>query len=163
MVSASIPGRRTLVEGNRTLEVAGVLTGPVDLLKPVTWGPVRFWQQDGRVHFEVVLDVTGRPDEEMEPLLERVGPAVQAAVAAACGVAVEAHVSGWSYPAGELRHVGTAVTIAWAVHIGLEAEAEAAPQGQAALEAVLKGADHRLAELYKVYLLGVRAVQMIAH
>jgi len=36
--------------------------------------PARFWKQDGRVYFEVVLDVADRRAEEM-----RVGPAVQAA------------------------------------------------------------------------------------
>jgi hypothetical protein len=46
------------------------------------------------VHFEVTLDIADRPTEEMDALLKRVGPAVQAAVAAACGAAVEAHVSG---------------------------------------------------------------------
>ena len=49
----------------------------MDLVEPVTWGPARFWPQDGRVHFEVVLDVADRPAEEMDALVERVGPWVK--------------------------------------------------------------------------------------
>ena len=139
-----------------------MLTGPVDLVEPVTWGSARFWKKDGQVHFKVVLDVAERRDEEIEPLLERVGPAVEAAVATACGAAVEAHVSGWRYPTGTRRSVGKALSIRWTVQVGLDAGHEAAQRGQAVLEAVLDRADARLPKLYEVYLLGVRAVQTIA-
>ncbi len=151
------------MENKRTFTAGGVLSGPVDMISaPVTWGPLRFYEEDGRVHFELKLDVSGRRDEEVAPLLERVGPAVEAAVAAASGAAVQAHVSGWSYPAGQVYQVGSAITLAWDVNVGLDAFDGAAGRGQAALEAVLEGDDRRLRDLYEVYLLGVRAVQTVA-
>jgi len=108
------------------------------------------------------MDVSDVVDDGMEPLVRRVGPAVRAATGAACGAAVQVDVLGWSYPAGDLRRVGKALPIRWSVQVGLDTTVEAASRGQAALEAVLEGADVRLDELYKVYLLGVEAAQTIA-
>lgn len=98
----------------------------------------------------------------MAAVLERVGPAVQAAVAAACGAWVDVTVSGWSYPHGELRTVGRAQGTSWAVRVNVDSGEVAAGHGREALDAVLGGPDWRLAELYEVYLLGVRAVQTTA-
>ncbi len=114
------------------------------------------------MHFELELDAAARGDEEMEALLNRVAPAVEAAVAAASGAAVQAHVSGWSYPHGGLRRVGRAAVISYGINKGIAAEGDAPERGQAALAAVLEGGDRRLRQLYDVYLLGVRAVQSIA-
>jgi hypothetical protein len=143
-----------------TLEATGVLTGPVDLAEQVIWGPLRLWQQDGRIRFEMNVEIDDRPAEEMEVLVQRVGPAVRAAVAAASGAAVDVDVSGWSYPTGELRRVGSTLRTGWAIHVSLQADT--APQAESALKAVLGGSDPRLADLYEVYLLGVQAVQTIA-
>lgn len=151
------------MKDERMLQAEGVLIGPVDLVAQVNWGPVRLWpEEDGRVHFELLLDVAGRPDDDMEPLLMRVEPALQAAVAAACGAAVTAQLSGWSYPQGEVRNVVSSFVSRSAVLAGLDTTAAAGESGLCVFRAVLEGDDRRLAELYEVYLLGVQAAQTIA-
>jgi len=138
------------------------LIGVIDLAKPVVFGPVEFWEQDGRLRFKVSFDVAGKTVEEIETLLVRLGGAVEAAVAAATGAAVEAHVSGSSYPYpdSDLRRVTSSLHTSWNVRVGLDAGAKAA--AEAAFGAVVDGTDPRLPELYVVYLLGIRAVQTIA-
>lgn len=151
------------MKDERMLQAEGFLVGPVDLVAQADWGPARLWaEEDGRVHFELLLDVAGRPDDDMEPLLQRVEPALQAAVAAACGAAVTAHLSGWSYPRGELRNVVSSVVSRSAVLAGLDITTGAGERGLRVFQAVLEGEDRRLAELYEVYLLGVQAAQTIA-
>jgi hypothetical protein len=148
----------------RVLEASGTLDGSVDVPEPVTWGALRLSpDKDGRPRFELRLDVSGLPDEGIGAVLGRVGPAVQAAVAAACGAWVDVTVSGWSYPHRELRRVGKAQGSSWAVRVNVDSgDGIAAGHGRDALHAVLGGPDRRLAELYEVYLLGVRAVHTTA-
>lgn len=148
---------------DRVFEASGSLNGPVDVPEPVTWGrcACRRTRTDGHAS-SCFLDVSRLPDEGMAAVLERVGPAVQAAVAAACGAWVDVTVSGWSYPHGELRTVGRAQGTSWAVRVNVDSGEVAAGHGREALDAVLGGPDWRLAELYEVYLLGVRAVQTTA-
>jgi hypothetical protein len=152
------------IRGNsRTLEATGVLAGLVDASKGrVAFEPVEFWDEDSETHFKLEIDVGGKPIAEIEALIGRIQPAIVAAVAAASGVAVEARLLGWSYPYPdrELRRVTSQMPIRWNVRVNLEPSGRA--WGQAALEAVLSGADVRLPGLYDLYTLGVRAAQSIA-
>ena len=144
------------------LQVTGVILGPLDLVQPLNWAPARLWSQDGEVRFEVVLDVDGRDEQALATLKELCAPAVEAAVMAATGTAVEAVFTGSSSPVGGMRRVTASVPVRWAVRAAVDSDPGTARLGQSVLKAVLLGADRRLPELYKVYILGVQAVQTIA-
>lgn len=52
--------------------------------------------------------------------------------------------------------------VSWNVRVGIDRTPEDVQHGETVLQTVLLGNDRRLAELYKVYRLGVEGVQTIA-
>jgi len=147
----------------RLLTASGTIEGLIDLAKPASWGPVELWPENGEVHFRVALDITDRVDEEMEQLIDRVAPAIEAAVAANCGASVRVHLLDHSYPhrTGSLNAVGKRLTLSSSTRVAVNMDPKS-DRGQHTLEALLDGADLRLAKLYEVYLLGLRAIQTVA-
>jgi hypothetical protein len=144
------------------LEATGFLTGPLDVAEPVQIGGLRLAQEDGRVRFDVEFDVAGLDGPEKQDLVGRIKPAVSAAVAAATGTAVEVELSHWSYPNGELRRIGRDLEMRYAILAGIDGSPDVISRATQVFTTVAHGADLRLAQLFEVYVLGVRAAQTIA-
>jgi hypothetical protein len=146
------------------LTATGFIEGPVNLITDeLQWPPVTLRKKGEQVHFDASMVVTGRDEDEILDLKSRIGPAVEAAVVASCGAATRAEVTEWSYPNGPLtRREGVGLGFRFNVLVGIDRTPEDVRHGEAVLRAVLLGNDKRLAELYKVYRLGVEGVQTIA-
>ncbi len=90
-----------------------------------------------------------------------VAGAVEAAVAANCGVAVRAHVEGMHRPnARGIRRVTKHQATTWDIRVLAKTDSDSVQRAASTAALVLQGG--RLQELYDVFLLGVRATQTIA-
>jgi len=152
----------TSVNPGTTLIASGTISGLLELTAPVRTGPLWLTPEQDHIGFIVELDVAGKTPAECSELIDRIQPAVQAAVVAATGTAVRAHLVEWSYPNGDLDRIGKQLRSDWSIRAGWPEGLEPISSAQDAFAAITLGADDQLADLYKVYLLGVEAVQTIA-
>ncbi|WIM98632.1 hypothetical protein ACTOB_002236 [Actinoplanes oblitus] len=145
-----------------TLIASGTIDGLLELTDPIRMAPLYLVPEADHVRFDIELDVTDKSPADCRQLLDRIPLAVQAAVAAATGTAVQAHLTEWSYPNGGLRQIGNQIRSEWSIRTGWPAEPDRAAAAWDAFAAVAVGADRQVADLYEVFLLGVQAMQTIA-
>ena len=134
------------------------------IVTPATFGPVSLHEHDdGTIGFEVKAAVPVVDD--LQPLLQRVALAVEAAIAAAFKVGVQVQNRTWTYARPgqpELRNPSAVRGQVMSVSLTATPFEETEERGRSTAEAVLCGSDERLAELYEVYLLGLRGVSTVA-
>jgi hypothetical protein len=145
-----------------TLLASGTIDGLLDLTDSIRTGPLHLVPGTEHIRFDIELDVTGKAPDDCQQLVDRIPLAVQAAVAAATGAAVRAHLTEWSYPNGRLRRIGSQIRSEWSIRAGWPDHPARAAAACDAFTAVAIGADRQVADLYEVFLLGVQAMQTIA-
>ena len=129
------------------------------LTLPATYGPVELWEREGAVHFRA--QVVGEHPSDYPALVRRMQLAVEAGVAAATGISCTAtpDLTTYSVDGRPALNIGVGASAT----ITVTAAPDASERAAEAARAVLLSSDERLAELWEVYLLGLRALTTVAH